>query len=349
MAFERPTLTEIVERSQADFVSRLETMGAVLRRSVVHVLARVVAGASHMLHGHLDYVSRQIFPDLSERDFLLRQASLYGIQPSPATFAEAVVTVTGTDGAPVPTGTVLLRSDGAEYVTTADVTIVDEEAAVPVIAREAGADGTLETGVALTFESPLAGVAGEAFVASSTTAGEDEEDTEDLRSRLLARLQSPPHGGSAADYVAWAREVPGVTRAWCYPGELGAGTVVVRFVRDDDADPLPADEAVAAVQAYIDEVRPVTAAVTVIAPVAVPLAMSIQLVPNTTATRAAAHAELEDLLRRVATPGETIPISRLRGAVAAAEGVSDYTILSPAGDITHAPGELATLGPITWS
>ena len=45
--------------------------------------------------------------------------------------------------------------------------------------------------------------------------------------------------GDNDDYVAWATEVPGVTRAWCSPNGMGAGTVVVRFVRDDDDDPIP--------------------------------------------------------------------------------------------------------------
>jgi uncharacterized phage protein gp47/JayE len=78
--------------------------------------------------------------------------------------------------------------------------------------------------------------------------GSDEESTDELRARLLARLQNPPHGGNATDYEAWAKEVSGVTRAWSYPLELGAGTVTVRFVRDDDASPIPDAGEVAAVQ-----------------------------------------------------------------------------------------------------
>ena len=54
MSFERPTLPDLVSRIQTDFVSRLALTGAVLRRSVVTVLARVLAGAAHMLHGHLE-------------------------------------------------------------------------------------------------------------------------------------------------------------------------------------------------------------------------------------------------------------------------------------------------------
>ncbi len=62
------------------------------------VLATVWAGAVHMLHGHLDWLSLQLFADTAEREFLLKQASLYGITPTPATFAAGTVLATGTDG-----------------------------------------------------------------------------------------------------------------------------------------------------------------------------------------------------------------------------------------------------------
>jgi uncharacterized phage protein gp47/JayE len=114
MAFVRPTLTELVDRIQQDFVSRLSLVGAVLRRSIVYVLARVLAGAAHMMHGHIEFISKQMFPDVSEDEYLVRQAATYGLAKTPATYATATVTFTGTNGTVLPTGTVLVRPDGAE-------------------------------------------------------------------------------------------------------------------------------------------------------------------------------------------------------------------------------------------
>jgi uncharacterized phage protein gp47/JayE len=93
----------------------------------------------------------------------------------------------------------------------------------------------------------------------------------------------------------------------------------------------------------------VTATVTVLAPVSVPLNLSIKLSPNTAAARDAVRAELADALQRVAVPGGTVTLSQLRRAIDQADGVVDYTILSPTVDKPHAPGQLATLGTITWS
>lgn len=349
MPFARPTLAELVDRVQQDFVSRLELQGAMLRRSLVYVLARVQAGAAHMLYGYLDWLARQLFADTSERAFLMRQASLYGLQPTPADFAQATVTVTGTDGSTVPAGAILLRSDGAEYTADADATVSGGTATVSVTASLAGADYTLAAGVVLTFQSPVSGVSATSTVTASTQDGVDEESTENFRTRLLERIRAAPQGGARNDYVAWAKEVPGVTRVWVAPLALGVGSVVVRFVRDGDASIIPDSGEVGAVQDYIDERRPVTAAVTVLAPISTPLNLTLSVEPDTVAVRAAVQAELVDLLNRTAEPGGTVLLSALRTAIGTADGLTDYTLVSPSADVTHTAGQLPVLGVITWT
>lgn len=407
MAFVRPTLSELVDRVQADFLSRLSLVAPIVRRGMVYVIARVLAGAAHMLHGHLEYLSKQIFPDLSDEEYLIRQAALFGITKTPATYANGNVVVTGTNGTSIPVDTVLVRSDGSEYLVDSGVVIATltawasatayavgdlrtnggniyqcsiagtsagsggptgtDEAIVDgtvtwryiaggsaavlaaVTADQAGQDGNCDAGVELSFESPISGADSIAIVdVEELVGGTDQETTEALRVRLLERMRDPPHGGTASDYIAWAKEVSGVTRAWCYPMESGPGTVTVRFVRDNDASIFPDAGEVTDVQDYIDEVRPVTADVTVEAPVDDPIAMTIEIYPDTAETRAAVEAELEDYLFRTASPGVTTLLSQLELAVGTAEGVTDFDITVPAADVVHATGYLATLGTITW-
>lgn len=350
MAFLRPTLTEIIDRVLADLSRFVGVTGAVLRRSVLGILGRALAGASHELHGRLDYIARQVIIDTADGDVLRRWANVWDVQPKAAEFASGRVTLTGSNGSVIPAGTVLQRQDGALYETTADAVIVIATATASVVAQEAGAAGNVAAGVALTLSQPVAGIQSAATVAAGGISGGSDAETDDeLRARLLARIQEPPHGGAARDYVAWALEVPGVTRAWVYPQEMGPGTVTVRFVRDNDPDLIPDSGEVATVYAYIEDLRPVTAELFVVPPIAAPLDFEIQLNPDTVAVRAAVQAELTDLLRREAEPGGTVLISRVREAVSTAAGESDNVVVSPAANVVRAPGEITVPGSFTFS
>lgn len=348
MAFVRPTLPELVARIQLDFVSRLTLAGALLRRAVVLVLSRVVAGATHMLHGHLEFLGRQLFPDQSEDAYLVRQASLYGLAKNPATYAQATVDLTGTNGSTAPAGTLLIRADGVEYSTDADATIASGVAAVAVTAVTAGANGTLTPGVSLAFESPVGGVDSAALVNTSTVDGSDQETTEELRVRVLARLADPPQGGTVADYLEWAKEVTGVTRVWVTPLELGPGTVVVRFARDLDASPIPDSGEVATVQTALDAKAPAHATVTAFAPVDHPIPFTLHIVPDSVKTRATVTAELKDLIIREGSPGGTLLLSHLRDTIGNSAGIADYTLTTPSADVVSTTNQLPSLGAITW-
>lgn len=350
MPFERPSLPELIERAVTDIETRLPGTDARLRRSNLNVLARVHAGAVHSLYGYLDYLALQLMVDTADGQYLERYASIWGVPRLPAAFSAGSVTFTGNSGAVLPAGTEMQRGDGQVYRTTEDVVLIGGTGIGTVAAVAAGADGNAEAGVALTMIFPVAGVASTASVAvDGLGQGADVESDDSLRDRILRRIQEAPSGGNRADYVTWALEVPGVTRAWCYPLELGPGTVVLRFVRDNDADFIPSAGEVAAVQAHIEERRPVTANATVMAPIATPLDLDISIFPDTAAVRAAVTAELQDALRRDAEPGGTIVISRLREAISVAAGETNHELLSPEVDALHAPGHIAKLGTITWS
>ncbi|MFG6462252.1 baseplate J/gp47 family protein [Roseateles sp. DXS20W] len=350
MPFARPSLTDLIARAAADIEAALPGADARLRRSNLAVLGRMHAGAVHGLYGYLDWLAQQLMVDTAETVFLDRFAGIWGVQRVPAAFAAGPVSVTGTAGVVVPAGTQLQRSDGMGYTTTADAVLVAGAANVPVAALTAGVGGNADAGTRMAFTAPVSGVNTVAAVAAGgLTQGADHEDDAALRGRVLARIQQPPMGGARNDYEAWALEVAGVTRAWVYPLENGPGTVVVRFVRDGDASLIPDSAEVAAVQAYIDELRPVCAQVTVEAPTQAALNMTIQLTPNTTAVRAAVQAELADVLQREAMPGGTILLSHLREAISVAAGETNSVLVTPTADVEHDPGEMPVLGTITWS
>lgn len=355
MPFARATLPELISRGQSDIESRLPGSAPRLRRSVLGVLARSEAGAVHGLYGYLDWLAKQLMPDTAEEEHLERWSSIWKVPRKEEEAATGSVTFVGTDGSIIDAGTGLQRSDGVEYTTDAEATIAGGVASVAVTAVVGGQDTNAVAGVTLSLVSPVPGVQSSATVAAGgLTGGADIEEDDDLHERLDDRIQAPPQGGSLSDYKKWALEVAGVTRVWPMRAWLGLGTVGVFFVRDDDADFIPDAAEVQTVQDYIDELRPAAAkGVTVLAPVAVAVDMTIALSPNTAAVRAAVTAEMADLFRREAEVEDgagsgIIPISHLREGISLAGGETDHNLTVPAADVIFNPGEIGKLGTITF-
>lgn len=356
MPFARPGLPTLIDRAAADIESRLPGADARLRRSNLNVIARVHAGATHGLYGFLDFIARQVLPNTADAEFLDRHATLW--LPSgrlPAAYAVGQVVMTGTNGAVIPPSTVFKRADGATYSSTAEATIAAGQATVNIVADVAGSAGNAVAGITLNLDSPIANINAAGVVpAGALTGGADIEDDDSLRARVIARIQQTPHGGARHDYIAWAKEVPGVTRAWCYPLEMGDGTVTVRFVRDNDASLLPDPAEVAAVQAYVEALAPVGMQIFVVAPVAAPIAFQVELTPATASAKAAVEASLRDLLIREAEPeggaGEgVVLLSHIREAISLAAGETDHVLVAPVADVAPAVGQMATFGIIAWA
>lgn len=350
MSFTRPTLTELIGRSQDDIDARLPGADSRLRRSAIGVLATTHAGAVHGLYGYLDYLSRQILPDTADAELLERHAGIWGVTRKVATLASGSATAAGVDGSVIPPGTVLQRAGGLEYITQAEATIAGGIATLSLAAASPGIESVGTIGSKLTFVSPVAGVSAQVVVAGDGLTGGAEAESDDLlRERLLARIRQVPEGGAPHDYRNWTLEVAEVTRVWVYPGWMGAGTVGVAFMMDGRDDPTPLEADVEAVVDHLTALAPVTAELVVFAPTPAPIDLEITgLNPDDAATRLAVETEVEDLLVRAGAPGGTILISQLRAAISQAAGETDHVLISPVANIVPGAGELAVLGTIDW-
>ena len=335
MPFERPSLQELIARIQADMDSRLDGQPW-LRRRLLAILARMEGGVAHGLYGYLDWLARQIMPDTAETEHLERWASIWGITRRAATQAAGYAAFSGEDDAAIPTGTEVQSPSGQIYVTLADAWIEDGTARAAIEAVEAGPDGNASDATPLQLSIPVAGVQARAAASG-------------LRTRLLSRIRTLPSGGAARDYVTWTLEVAGVTRAWCYPGEMGRGSVTVRFMMDDAYENgIPQPEDVQRVADHLDGLRPVTADVYVVAPVPEPVNLDLRISPDNPRLRVVVAEAVWAVLRRDAVPGGTVVISRLNEAISGAEGEEDHVLLSPTQNIQIPTGKIAVPGSITW-
>lgn len=368
MAFNRPTLIEINERVNSEIKGLLGVTN-ILRRSFLAVIGRVMSGISHLWHGHLDDNSRQFLPTTMDEDNLIAYGGIWGIPRKEAVAGIYQITVTGTDGTSIPVNTIWKKSNNFEFFVQSAGVISGGTALITIVATESGKtseegkDTLLGAGDSVSLLNPIAGIDSEATYSATSIEPEDIEDIEDYRARVIERIQNPISGGTATDYVQWAKEVAGVTRAWVLPQNLGPGTVGVTFVEDTEDPITPSPAKVQEVQDYIDFRRPVTANVTVFAPNLFPIDMEIRIKPNTTVVQNAVIEELKDLILRDAalngayksgteTFDGKILLSRLNEVISLAVGEEDHIIdtintAAPA-DVQPPTNNLAVLGTITW-
>lgn len=354
MSFERPTLTEIDARVRGDIVANMDAVPIVRKGTVLGAIARGVAGASHMAHGFIDWVFLQIFADTADSENLERQAGFRGITRSAAATSAGNVTLSGQDGAVLLRGSSLVSAEGIEVETSADATIVGGVASVAVAAVETGAASNLDAGTALTIVSPPPGLTGAAVADGGLSGGTSAQTDQQLLAQYLLRLRRPPHGGNENDYRQWAVEagvVSDVNRVFVSPGEMGLGTVTVRFTVDDAPHgPAPSAEELETVRAYIDTQRPVTAGdFFVLAPVLLAVDHTLSVTPDTPEVRAAVTAKLADLYELKGEPGAGMPISHIRAAISGATGEEDHDLTAPAASIAAAPGIMLVLGEVTFT
>lgn len=355
MPLDRPSLVAIRTRIEKDIGGRLPGIDPLLRRSLVDVFGKALAGAVHEVYGQLETVSRDVFPDTAEASALERWGSIYEVGRDQADFATGDLDVTGDVGAIVPAGTRFIRGNGVELESTAPVVLGGlGTGVVPVEAVVAGAAGNAEAGALLSLVSPLAGVDTTATVAAGgITGGLDADDDDDLRDALLDEMAFRSQGGNQDDYERWALEVPGVTRRWVVSPDPGDASplVSVLFVLDEDPVSIVPDAGdLAAMQALLDSRRALAQRPLAVAPTLVPLDLEISnLSPDTPEVQAAVEASFADMIFRDARPGSPILLSHIRESISLATGEDDHVVVSPVANVPHASTELPVPGVVTFS
>lgn len=372
--FAIPSLKDLVQRARTAFRINLPGSDAWIWPNNINPTAKVIAGMTHEVFGFADYIQRQKFAITADLENLILHGEELGLSLKPKAPARGFVDITVASASTLAAAAVFTRADGVQYVPLAGGALASAGVlTVEVVAVADGKATNAEPGTPLDITSGLTGdtAATAAVAAGGVVAGVDVEDEESFRARILFRKRNPPHGGSPADYVMWAGSVAGVSfdldrpavfveRLWSGPGTVRVFPLM--FDLYDDGIPQSAD--VQRVSDYLAGVAPAGAKVTVQAPVAVPTNVTISgLTPDRTDVREAVLTELRGAFRRLSRvagvdaeigglPYLAYPTSFSRSwiwqAVANASGEERHTILAPSTDIALFPGQMATLGTVTF-
>ena len=366
MPIDRLSLAEIDRRNQAELP--LVTKSEPLRRNVFTPLSRALSGSVHALFGHQDWIARQIFPQTCDEDTLLNVHVPIWLKNGrkPPTPATGRVQLSGSVGYTVPLGTRLNRSDGMVFVLV-DGVIIQSTRNVDafVIATTLGASSNTEPDAKLRLANPIEGIAGEVIVLSpGLSGGADIESIEALRARVIISRKNGKDVGRGVDYEEWAKEVPGVTRAWAAPKLMGLGSMTVFFVRDNDVDIFPDEAECATVQNHLDTTGTPIGENFAVAPKRKVQDFDIRLMPDSVTARENVRQSLEAMLKRNASPvlinpktgktaipieGVKIPKSHINEAISIAIDEYDHELVAPTAAIVCEIGELIELGTITWA
>lgn len=252
MALPTPTLLEI----QAIIVSDLETKFSqtipLLPKSVWRIVALIIAGVWIILFKYGSDAFKQRFPQTANDFWLEVLGQLLNV------FRQAATTWTGqgdvvstTTGTLVPGTQFIYNKTGQVYLTTAEKILTVGTLTLDLKAGEGGALGDLQISDVINFVSPVPGLAETVDITVVTIDGEDREDREVYRRRVLDAYQKKPQGGASADYEQWSNEAPNVINSYPYPGTR-PNQVFVYIEVDNQTDGIPTAPQLVVALAYIN-------------------------------------------------------------------------------------------------
>lgn len=377
MSFPILDLLSCVQQARSAFQAALPGLNAWLWPNNIGPTAKVLGGEEWNVFNRLDFVGKQAFVLFAEGKYLDAHGAEFNLPRKLAQAASGNIVITATGALAVAAGATFGRGDGMIATTASALSLAGAGTlSVPVVAPAAQASNTAPS----TPMTILSGVTGAGAVGATAavdsgglSGGTDVEPdgppkTSSLatyRGRILFRKRNPPQGGAPSDYVQWAVGVPGVTRVYvekCWPAPGGV-RIFPLFDQLFAASGGVADSAhIALVQQALAPDEPAAAAVTIVAPTAQPINVTVSgLYPNTTATQAAVIAELVDTFQRLgaasggstanpampylATP-QTFMADWIEQAVANAAGVISADVAAT--DTPIASGSIATLGTVSF-
>jgi len=177
------------------------------------------------LYAEFGEIETESYADTASREYLIKRAAERGITPHPATNAIVKGVFTPTD-IEIPIGT-RFNSDNLNYIVISKI-----QGGQYQLQCETG--GTVGNGFSTTL-IPIDYVDGleTAQISEVLIPGEDEEDTEMLRSRYFESFDTKAFGGNKTDYVQKTNEIDGVGSTKVTPVWNGGGTVKLTILNSD--------------------------------------------------------------------------------------------------------------------
>lgn len=126
---------EILDRMIADAQAILPTINPGLRESFIKSMLFAFSGGSFEQFTTLQTLLNELFLDTATDDFLARWGTYKNITRNAASVSQGFITATGTPGSTIPILTVYASSDGSQYQTLTEQTILSQSLSVTSLTR----------------------------------------------------------------------------------------------------------------------------------------------------------------------------------------------------------------------
>lgn len=170
----------------------------------------------------MDVILNEAFADTASREYLIKRAAERGLAPSSATYTVAK----GEFNIDIAVGD---RFSCGDYNYAASEKISTGIWKLTCETPGSTPNGNLGMLIPIDYIDGLTTAA----LTEILIPGEDEEETEDFRSRYFATLSTKSFGGNKADYIEKVNAVSGVGGVKVYPVWNGGGTVKLVIINSD--------------------------------------------------------------------------------------------------------------------
>ncbi len=344
------TLEEIYQNLAAVFQERTGQSAA--GNSELAVRFYAVASELYSLYVQAEWTRRQCFPQTAAGEDLDNHAWLRDIGRRQAVKATGTVRFFVNEeresDVPIPAGTVCMTAVGTRFMTTEDGAVRSgtTQTDVPVEAEEEGAGGNAAPNTIVYMALPPAGISA-CTNPDALVNGQDQENDESLRARVLESYRRLANGANSAFYRQAAMAFDGVAAVTVLPKARGVGTVDLVVASQGGK---PGQELLSALQSYFDQVREIAVDVDVKAPaeheVDVEAAVTAKAGRQFEEVKSAVEAAVQGWFtgERLGSP---LTKAELTALIFGVDGVANVTVSQPAEDLAAESSALPVLGTLT--
>lgn len=213
--------------------------------SIIYDALAPAAAELQLMYIELDVILVETFGDTASREYLIRRASERGIKPVDASYA----VLKGVFDIDIPINSRFSCND-LNYIATEKIT----DGKYKLQCETIGVIGNKNFGLLIPIDY-IDGL-GTAELTELLIPGENEEDTESLRTRYFASFDTKAYGGNVQDYLDKTNGVSGVGATKVTPVWNGGGTVKLTIINSEFSK--ASDVLIETVQNIIDPTQDAT-------------------------------------------------------------------------------------------